>query len=213
MIVAYGRLLVLLTGLFACLAQALPENSAVALLSQQLVTMQSISAKFHQQITDNHGTLLQDASGTLSVKRPKKFYWHTEQPYEHLVVTDGSILWLHDIDLDQVSKQAFTEDLDKTPALLLSGEIDQISQQYSVEQLPSATNNFSFKLTPMVSESLFKQLTITFQDNKPVTMSLRDSFDQLTVIRFSEVELNQPIPETLFQFVPPAGIDVIDNEP
>jgi outer membrane lipoprotein carrier protein len=199
----------------ACLAAvtcAHADQLAVTLLSNQLKTMENLTARFQQQITDNRGVVLQEAKGTLSVKRPKKFYWHTEQPYEHLIVTDGTILWLHDIDLEQITRQSFSANLDKSPALLLSGEIKQISQQYSIEILAQHQQEVSFKLTPLATDSLFKILTISFNGKLLTAMTWQDGFDQANDIQFSNVKVNQAISDQLFQFVPPDGIDIISNE-
>jgi outer membrane lipoprotein carrier protein len=189
------------------------ELTAVEQLSAQLKLMNSLSAQFTQSIEDNRGERLQQASGTLIVKRPRKFYWRTEQPYEHLVVTNGDLLWLYDIDLDQITKQKFTPDLDKAPALLLSGEIAEISQQYTVEVITNNNVGLQFSLLPISDDNLFKQLTISFSGSLLTAMSLKDSFDQLTTISFTEVKLNTVVPEALFDFIVPDGIDVISNEP
>ncbi|MEE8058096.1 MAG: outer membrane lipoprotein chaperone LolA [Pseudomonadales bacterium] len=207
----------LFTALFISPAFSAADHSAVAILSQHLNKMSSMTAQFQQRIKDYRGTVLQEANGLLKVKRPRRFYWHTQQPYEHLVVTDGSILWLYDIDLEQITKQAFTADLDKAPALLLSGEIDEISKQFQVELLSThaSTNEktIGFQLTPLSIDSLFKVLTIHFENQQITSMSLQDSFDQLTEIQFSEVKLNPTVDDKFFLFTPPDGIDVISNEP
>jgi outer membrane lipoprotein carrier protein len=206
-------LIALIIALFLSRAVAEPEYSSVVELSKQLQTMESLSGQFEQQIKDNRGSVLQQASGRLSVKRPRRFYWRIDQPYEHLVVTDGTTLWLYDLDLEQISKQPFSAEMDQAPALLLSGEIELISQQYTVEMLSREQDSVSFKLTPIKADSLFKVLTISFRQKVLTAMSLQDSFDQLTEISFSNIQLNPAIDDQLFKFVPPAGIDVISNEP
>ena len=192
---------------------AATSETAVQQLSAQLQAMNSLSAHFKQTINDNAGTLLQRAEGSLTVKRPKRFHWLTEQPYEHLVVTDGKELWLYDIDLEQITRQAFTADLDKTPALLLSGEVDEISKQYKVAVTEAVDKTLTFTLTPNEPDNLFKQLTISFNNRQLLGMKLKDSFEQLTIIEFSDLKLNADIPDSLFEFVPPDGIDVIRDEP
>ncbi len=203
--------LLLLLSSFSFVATA--TETAVQQLSAQLQEMNSLSAHFKQTINDNNGTVLQEAEGSLTVKRPRRFHWLTEQPYEHLVVTNGKDLWLYDIDLEQISQQAFTADLDKAPALLLSGEVNEISKQYSVEVTTAEDKTLTFTLTPNQQDSLFTQLTISFNNKQLTAMELKDSFEQKTTIVFSDVKLNIDIADTLFDFVPPDGIDVIRDEP
>lgn len=195
-------------------AEPMPESNpnAVEQLTKQLAGMNTLTANFKQIISDAAGETLQQASGVITVKRPRRFYWRTDEPYEHLVVTDGKVLWLYDIDLEQITRQAFTADLDKAPALLLSGEVAEISRQYTVEIQASDKEALSFTLMPNNSDSLFKQLTISFKRGELAAMSLKDSFDQLTRINFDTVQRNTDIDDQLFIFSPPAGVDVIDNE-
>jgi outer membrane lipoprotein carrier protein len=40
-------------------------------------------------------------------------------------------------------------------------------------------------------------------------MELYDNFGQTTLIRFSRLERNAPLPATTFKFTPPAGVDVV----
>lgn len=188
------------------------DQSAVESLADRLKPMESLTATFSQIITDDRNELMQDAKGVLAVKRPRKFYWLTQQPYEHLVVTDGVVLWQYDIDLEQITKQAFTADLDKAPALLLSGDIEQISKQFDVEVLPINNTIEQFTLTPLVEDGLFQKLTIVFDSEGLVSMSLLDNFDQLTDIQFSDVVLNPDVTDQQFQFVPPDDVDVIVND-
>ena len=191
---------------------AISSEAAVQQLSAQLQAINSLSAHFKQTIHDHTGTLLQQAEGSLTVKQPRRFHWLTEQPYKQLVVTNGEKLWLYDIDLEQITQQTFTADLDKTPALLLSGEVDQISKQYQVAVTEAADKTLTFTLTPNQPDNLFKQLSISFNNRQLLGMTLKDSFEQLTTIVFSDLKLNADIADSLFEFVPADGIDVIHDE-
>ncbi len=206
--------LLLSTQLFVSLAHASNEtDNAVSNLTQNLNGMKTLSAHFNQQVFDERGQLLQQAEGEVKLKRPLHFYWHTVQPYEHLLVTDGDILWLYDVDLEQISRKAFAAEVDQAPALLLSGEVAKINQQYIIRQEMSGEDITQFTLQPRVEGSLFRELTISFKAGKLATMSMLDSFDQRTRIGFSSVKVNQTLDDELFRFVVPDGVDVISDEP
>ena len=195
-------------------------SSAAKLLTQQLQGMNSFQAQFNQLIKDKKGQVMQTASGSVSVKRPQRVYWRTDEPYEHLLVSDGSTLWIYDMDLEQVSKQALSSDLGNAPSLLLSGELDQITRQYQVNLVSetnkqtSPTQALSFELSPLSEKDskLFSRLTIDFRAGVIQSMTMLDSFDQHTSIEFSDVKLNPELDDSLFQFTPPAGVDVIEND-
>ena len=184
-------------------------------LSRQFAEMESMQAKFVQRIQDEKGNLLQEASGRVVVKRPRQFYWKTEQPYQHLVVTDGQTLWLYDVDLEQVSRQPFSKDLDRAPALILSGESASLAKQYTInvdEDKDGTSSTLVFSLVPLSDDNVFRKLLLRFVDGKIASMSMQDSFQQLTKITFSDVVYNPAVDPMIFQFKPPAGIDVIENE-
>ena len=199
-----------LTLLFAVFPAS--ADPATEQLNAQLANMHSFKTNFTQTISDEKGELLQEASGELIIQRPRKLYWSTQQPYQHLVVTDGKVLWVYDIDLEQVSQQPFSDELDQAPALLLSGEIEQISQHYIVST-SMVGNALRFELLPKKPGSVFQRMTIDFKNKTLLAMSLTDNFGQLTDITFSELELNPQIDPGLFNFSPPEGLDVIIDEP
>jgi len=172
--------------------------------------MHSIEARFEQTILDSQGAVLQEARGIVRIKRPQQFYWLTESPYEHLVVTDGSVLWLHDIDLEQVSKKPFVDDEDSAPALLLSGNVDKLREQYVITKAKTAGTT-EYQLDAKDKDTLFVGLTISFRDRVVTSMSFSDSFEQQTRIDFSSFVVNTEIPDDLFQFAPPAGVDILDE--
>lgn len=193
-------------------AELSSESSESALkLSALLSAMDTLDAQFQQTIVDNKGVELQKVQGYLKVKKPENFYWRTEEPYEQLLVTQGDILWLYDLDLEQISKQTLSDDLSQTPALLLGGDVKKIHQQYSITQQENNEGLLLFMLKPKSSDSIFSNLAISFKQENIYSMVFSDHFNQLTTIVFADVKINRDIDLSLFEFTPPVGVDVIDN--
>lgn len=188
------------------------DNEAIVALNANLQSMHTMEANFSQRMEDDQGVLLQQANGNMAVKRPRRLLWKTLTPYEHLMVTDGATLWLYDIDLEQITRRPFTKDLDKAPALLLSGEINEIADQYSIEQQDGEEGISQFHLTPLDEQQLFQSMSIIFKAGIIQSMVLKDNFSQQTIIEFSEVKLNADIPASLFDFIPPKGVDVMSAQ-
>lgn len=187
-------------------------SKAVEHLIERLENIQSLKADFTQVIKDEKGELVQQSNGELLVKKPRKLYWRTNDPYQHLVVTDGKELWIYDIDLEQASLEPFDANLDQAPALLLSGDIKVISKNYHVHELSKRQGEQRFQLTPLTDDSVFKSLILTFDDMQLRSMILSDSFEQHTEILFSGNQLNNDISDKRFHFIPPKDVDVIRNE-
>ena len=55
----------------------------------------------------------------------------------------------------------------------------------------------------------FEKVYLGFQNNLLKEMEMRDNFGHITVIEFSNLQLNPKLPAKSFSFVPPAGADVV----
>jgi len=185
---------------------AVAQQDAAA-LSALLGKMDTLEGRFSQQTLDERGELLQEASGTVAVKRPRRLLWKTLAPFEHLLVTNGKDLWLYDIDLEQASRQDFSSDLDKAPALLLSGELGAISSQYRISRVDDGKQQV-FTLLPSNSDSVFQAMSLRFVDGSIKAMVLEDNLNQKTLIEFDGIVLNPSIDDQVFEFSPPDGVDV-----
>lgn len=176
-------------------------------LNKLLTNTKSMTASFSQ--TTKGGASSKTFSGVMSVQRPNQFRWETKSPAEQLIVANGSTLWIYDKDLAQVTRQSTSNQVGETPALLLSGNPDQIAKSFTVTQ-PKAGTNY-YVLTPKSSNANFKNLSVSFNGGRPVMMVLNDNLGQTTVIRFSNIKMNQSIAKSQFEFTPPAGVDVIEQ--
>ena len=54
-----------------------------------------------------------------------------------------------------------------------------------------------------------QMLLVGFRGAELAALEILDSFGQRSVMTFSRVEVNPALPDTTFQFRPPAGADVI----
>lgn len=168
----------------------------------------SMRANFHQVVTDRQGRKIQEVDGEMQLKRPNKFRWDYNKPYEQQIVSDGVQVWLYDTDLAQVTVSTLGKSIGSSPAALLAGD---------------ATIDKSFKLTnafrkdtlqwvsakPKDKESGFEKILMGFKENKIQALSLIDSFGHTTKIVFTEVEVNPVLEEKNFLFNPPKGVDVV----
>ncbi|MDT0448577.1 outer membrane lipoprotein chaperone LolA [Streptomyces hesseae] len=68
-------------------------SSAADELPIRLTKINSFEVAFSQKVTDGSGSAVQEGAGTVTVKRPGRYRWHTPQPDESLLVCDGETLW------------------------------------------------------------------------------------------------------------------------
>ena len=199
--------ILILALMFPALAMAAPLDQ----LLERLAKLDNLSGQFEQTMMDRDGSRLQEASGELVVARGNRFYWHTELPFEELAVSNGETVWVYDVDLEQVVVRPLTRDLTQTPALLFGGDPGEVGDAFVVEEQGRHGEQVTFRLFPKDSDPLFEELDVTFDGNIPRSMRLRDALGQKTVIDFLQVQVNDELDLSRFQFQPPADADVIEQ--
>jgi outer membrane lipoprotein carrier protein len=198
----------LIIGLVCC-SQLQAGGSAedIQSLRNLLQPITSLSAKFTQRITDTEGFQLDSSAGLFEVAQPAKLRWIVVEPLPQQIISDGSTLWVYDPDLEQVIIQPFNQDIAATPAILFSGDLDQLDNAYYVsEDSPGI-----FTLTPERAGSLFKHMQIEFVNRQPMSIALTDNLEQTTKITFTELQINPVISADHFVFAIPPMVDVINN--
>jgi len=204
------RVLFVTALLFNLLPAQADQAASVQRLTGLLQKAQTLTGRFSQLSLDGTGTQLQETSGEMALKRPGQFRWHTDQPMEQLLVSDGKKVWLYDPDLEQVTIQTLDQRLTHTPALLLSGDVSAISENFNIS-FKEAGEVVDFTLTPKAKDTLFDTLRLSFRGDVINDMQMVDSVGQRTNILFQGVKLNPPLEPGLFTFEIPEGTDVISD--
>ncbi|MGE6792837.1 outer membrane lipoprotein chaperone LolA [Pseudomonas guineae] len=204
------RMLLLTVLSITSVAAVADDEVAVQRLTVLLNQAQTITARFSQLTLDGGGTQLQETSGQLVLKRPGLFRWHTDAPMEQLLVSNGEKVWLYDPDLQQVTIQTLDQRLTHTPALLLSGDVSKIRENFEISHKEGG-NVVDFILKPKSKDTLFDSLRLSFRNSVLNDMQLIDSIGQRTNILFLNVKMNEPQDNAQFTFEIPAGADVIQE--
>ncbi len=202
----------LLAGLLAVHSPSLPAagpaSTGMARLEAFLGGVRTLTAQFSQEVVDAEGNLVESAQGAMALARPGRFRWDYREPYERVVVADGTRLWLYEADLEQVTVRALGAGLGETPAALLTGERSALERFERVSEW-SGEDLAWVKLRPRAADADFEAVTIGFSGRTPVRFELADRLGQQTRIVLTDVRLDAPVPEARFRFEPPPGVDVI----
>jgi len=177
-------------------------------LAEMLEPLDTYVADFEQQILDGSGQRLQQARGRMWLSRPGKFRWEVDAPYEQLVVSDGEDVTLYDPDLEQATVQTLDQRVTHTPALLLSGSADELTDSYEVSRRQQGTRE-TFTLVPIDPDTLFEELQMSFRSGALDLLQMTDSTGQRTAIEFDNVRMNESLDDSRFTFEIPEGTDVI----
>jgi len=187
------------------------DATSVKLLLQLLNGIQSMSAKFQQDVVNGNGEALQSTQGVMKIQRPGKFYWQTDLPFEQKINSDGVRIWVYDVDLEQVTVQKVDPGLGKTPAALLSGKPEEVVQQFFVDGHVEGSGDWKYSLKPRDFNSTFSWIELQFNGKKLVSMKLMDSLRQTITVHFTDVVLNPVFSAQTFALSFPKDVDLIDN--
>jgi outer membrane lipoprotein carrier protein len=170
------------------------------------------TARFEQQVYDRAGKVVDRSSGTFAFARPGKFRWAYEKPYKQLLVADGTKLWIHDPDLNQVTVKRMDRVISSTPAALLAGR-DEIAALFTLRDGGASDGIDWVEALPKAADTGFERVRLGLKGRVLVAMELSDQLGGRSMLRFTEMKPNAPIPADTFAFHPPAGADVLEDAP
>ncbi len=196
--------------LFFSLTIQAEANTAKQQLQNFLQTTESFSARFQQKLVDQYGYLLQQSAGHLSMQRPGKFRWDYILPYPQNIISNGKKIWMYDSELEQVNVRPYDQILASSPVKLLDNK-QSLEEAFDIEFMPEGEGQLWLKLVPRNNESDFSEMHIGLLDGKIKTMRFIDNFNQRTDIEFEQLLINPQYKAEHFEFVAPAGTDVIGD--
>ena len=170
--------------------------------------LRGFEATFDQVIVNQEGKVVQRTRGKLQIMRPGRFRWTYESPYRQIIVTDGKTLWVYDPDLGQVTRSDLDTSVGNTPAVLLSTD-EPLDKLFRISEASPEDGLSWVALEPKGQEANFTRILLGFDDRALVAMEIEDSFSQTVKLNFTKVKRNPNLDPALFEFKPPAGVDVI----
>jgi outer membrane lipoprotein carrier protein len=102
-------------------------------------TVKSGRAEFTQVVTsptrEGQQPKVKTSSGTFEFQRPNRFRFVYKKPFEQTIVADGQTLWLHDVDLNQVTARKQSAALGSTPAALIAAapDLSALQKDFALE--------------------------------------------------------------------------------
>jgi len=181
------------------IAEAAAAVGAAERLEEYLEGLRSLSARFEQTTLTSPDAPVVESRGNLYLKRPGKFRWEYESPFEQVIIADGNRVWLYDVELEQVSHQSQEKALEGTPALLLAAP-EPIERHFEVLPWDGGDDREWVELRPRTEDTQIVRIRIGFYGNRLDTLLMEDSFGQLTRIDFRATRRNPDLEDVLFRF-------------
>ena len=179
-------------------------------------------AAFSQVVTspakDGQTPKTKTSSGTFEFLRPNRFKFLYKKPFEQAIVSDGQTLWLHDMDLNQVTARKLAQVLNGTPAAVIAAAADLKGLQAdftltAVPEKPGLKDGLQWvQAVPKTKDGQLQSIVVGLKTTgngiELAALEILDSFGQRSVMTFSQFEVNPALAAASFQFKPPAGADV-----
>jgi len=196
------------------LAAALPGAAAadgVQRLDAYLKGLHSVQSDFEQTTFNADHSRMVQAHGTFYLQRPGRFRWQYEAPNKQVIIADGKRVYLHDLDLDQVSHQSQEKALRGTPALLLAND-EPVERHFTAKSIDSTDGRDWVQLTPKAADTDVVRIELGFGTAGLESMIMEDSFGQETRLNFSAIKRNPTLDAALFKIDEQAVGDFISYD-
>jgi outer membrane lipoprotein carrier protein len=189
-------------------------------------TVSSGRADFTQVVTapakEGQTARSKKSSGTFEFSRPNRFKFIYQKPFEQSIVADGQTLWLHDVDLNQVTARKQSSVLGSTPAALIAAAPDlrALQADFTLAAAPEKDGLQWVVATPKAKDGQLQTVRVGFRAGQAggktaaastelAALEILDSFGQRSLLSFSNVQVNPSLPSATIQLKPPMGADVI----
>ena len=158
-----------------------------------------------------------EESGTLWLKRPGKMRWNYEKPRQKLFVSDGKMAWFYVPGEQQARRTPMKklEDL-RSPLAYLLGKTKLRKEFDALSLAPDASawhpGNVVLRGIPKFMEGINQVLLEIAPGGNIVRLVVDGADGSTTEYRFEDQKENLEIADRQFQFTPPPGVQVIEEQ-
>ena len=209
-----GRVLLLLL-IVAASAKAGDVDTIVRAVEKRYQAARTLKAVFLHRYSESRNALRVE-SGTVYFSRGGKMRWEYESPEEKLFVADGKTVWFY-VPADRtVSRTKMKESDDwQTPLALLVGKakFSRVCGRVELSDArTSAAENVVLRCLPKSDKSGFLDLLIEVDgQQRLVRVLIREPGGVETEFKFGKWQENLALADTLFRFVAPPGVAIVDE--
>ena len=191
-----------------------PIDELTAALQAKYDTVASFSADFEHTYAGGVLRTTVAERGTVEIKKPGMMRWRYTWPEEKLFVSDGVSLYSYiPADRQVIVGAVPTGDSVSTPALFLAGT-GRLAQDFVMaydDEADPSPQRWSLRLTPARDNADYVRLRLVVDRDTLSFTELRaiDFQGAVSTFTFTNLRENARLPDTLFAFEIPAGVDVI----
>lgn len=196
-------------------AEILSIDQVVQKIQDTYENTGQVKARFTQALTLKAMQKTQIEEGTFYFKKPKRMRWVYTKPAAKELVINSEKAWLY-VPADKVAYVQDTESLFKsTVSIRFLAGIGKLKDDFRIsfpgDRKVDKAGNYLLDLVPVKPEEGVKklQIAVSRESFQIVKVVLFDAYGNVTTLAFSVIELNRDLPDSLFNFKAPAGVDVM----
>jgi outer membrane lipoprotein carrier protein len=154
----------------------------------------------------------QVSEGVVFFKKPGKMRWNYQKPFKQEIVSDGKTLWSYRPEEKQVLVSPMSQAAQgKVPSTFLAG-LGNLKLDFQVRwgTEPTPQDNYFLELTPNELQGSLEKLFLLIDREKYRILQAKilDAMGNTTQISFSKTQFDTRLPDSLFTFTPPKGVEV-----
>jgi outer membrane lipoprotein carrier protein len=202
--------------LLCCLAAAssgadLELSAVLRAVEQRYNRAATLEAEFEQRhLVEGRPRRIE--SGRLVLRKPGRMRWEYARPAGKLFVCDGRWVWLYTPGAQQVERARLKEADDfRAPLAFLLGRLD-FRRAFASFELSGTAEAPEVRAWPKSDRAPFTRVDFMMDAQSAIRRLVIHSPDGTAMeFLFSGERLNVAVPESAFQFFPPAGIPVVES--
>jgi outer membrane lipoprotein carrier protein len=173
----------------------------------------SFTADFSQLTSIKLSRRERQGSGTLLIKKPGLMRWDYLEPDQQVLISDGESMSMYFAGTKQMiimpAKEYLQSDVTYaffagTGNVVQDFEVDEAGDDYCCGTVPD------LKLTPKLPHPQVDFLYLWLNEKFLISrMQIADHYGSITDLTFTNIELNIPVDDEQFKFVPPADTEIV----
>ncbi len=152
----------------------------------------------------------QTSKGKLFIKKPGKMRWDYKSPVPKIFVSNGEVLWVYEPNKGQAYQRALADSELPIAIRFLTGDGDLL-EAFTPKLGAITQKTITAVLTPKDPKTQYKTLALVIDRASFMVRetTITDRVNNTNHVRFAVPTINQALPDSGFEFVPPKGIKII----
>lgn len=175
--------------------------------------LSGFTAGFFQSSTLKALNITDTAVGKISIKRPDKMRWIYEAPERQTIITDGTRLWIYRPEDNQVMLGVAPSYFGAGKGASFLTDIRVMKETFDISVVQARVpNRHKLKLVPKEKSVDVTHIFVWINTNtwEVAEVATYNTYGDETRLEFSNIEFIDDLPDPLFVFVIPEGVDVVE---